>query len=53
MARDESERILAACAQCGCVYAAVVGASGSVRIIGRPDGCNCGGTEFVLPDADG
>lgn len=52
MPPDENERVLAACDQCERVYAAVVSATGSVRIIGRPGGCSCGGTTLVLPDAD-
>lgn len=50
MAPDEPRRVAAACAACGHVYAAVVGSDDAIRIIGRPDGCRCGSTEFVLPD---
>ena len=43
-------RVAAACADCGHVYAATVAADGTIRIIGQPDGCRCGGSEFVLPE---
>ena len=50
MITDDRQRVAAACADCGHVYAATVAPDGAIRIIGRPDGCHCGGTELVLPD---
>lgn len=50
MTADETRREVAACAECGRVYAATVAPNGETRLIGRPDGCRCGATELVLPD---
>ncbi|RQH00421.1 hypothetical protein [Natrarchaeobius oligotrophus] len=43
---DEQSRFLAACEQCGSVYAAQQHAEGEIVPIGKPDGCACGGTTF-------
>ena len=45
---EDSERLVAACENCGSVYAALKRPSGDVRPIGSLDGCaTCDGTEFV------
>ncbi|WP_247000776.1 hypothetical protein [Halosolutus gelatinilyticus] len=43
---DENARFLAACAECGSVYAALEHGDGDIVPIGKPDGCTCGGTTF-------
>ncbi|SFC30039.1 hypothetical protein SAMN05444422_106279 [Halobiforma haloterrestris] len=48
MSDDDSEsRVVAACVDCGSVYAALSRSDG-IRPIGTRDGCaSCGGTEFT------
>lgn len=45
-ADDENSRLVAACDDCGSVYAAVELSNGDVQPIGKRNGCSCGGTEF-------
>ncbi|ELY55893.1 hypothetical protein C493_10458 [Natronolimnohabitans innermongolicus JCM 12255] len=49
MNRNESQRTIVICADCGSICAGNVTPDGTVRSIGRPDGCDCGSREFVLP----
>lgn len=45
--RDENVRILAACEECGSIYAAVRRPDGEIQPIGSRQGCaSCGGTTF-------
>ncbi|MDS0475869.1 hypothetical protein [Natrinema sp. 1APR25-10V2] len=44
---DADRRTIAACEQCGSLYAALEFADETLRPIGRRDGCQCGCTEFV------
>ncbi|WP_226481407.1 hypothetical protein [Natrinema amylolyticum] len=45
--KDDVTRVLAACTECGSIYAARQWPTGEIRIIGQ-DGCSCGATEFDL-----
>jgi len=45
--RDDNRRTIAACEQCGSLYAALELSDDKIRPIGRRDGCRCGGTEFT------
>lgn len=44
---DDADRMIAACTDCGALYAATELSDGSILPIGRRDGCRCGGTEFT------
>lgn len=44
---DESRRLIAACTDCGALYAATELADGSILPIGQRDGCQCGCTAFT------
>lgn len=45
---DESVRILAACEECGSIYAAIRRGDGDVQPIGSRRGCaSCGATSFT------
>ncbi|WP_290811095.1 hypothetical protein [Halovivax sp.] len=46
------ERAMGRCVECGSVYAARKKADGSLLPIGKRDGCECGGTEFVPVNAE-
>lgn len=48
---DETQRTIAACDQCGALYAALELSDDKLRPIGRRDGCQCGSTSFS--DVDG
>ncbi|WP_226038920.1 hypothetical protein [Natrinema sp. DC36] len=48
--RDDNRRTIAACEQCGSLYAALELSEDKIRPIGRRDGCRCGGTEFTAVD---
>jgi hypothetical protein len=43
---DERMKVAARCCECGCIYSAWIHSDDSVRPIGRPNGCKCGGAEF-------
>nr|WP_247002308.1 hypothetical protein [Halosolutus gelatinilyticus] len=45
--RDDVNRELAKCAECGSVYAARQWPTGDIQPIGS-DSCDCGSTEFLL-----
>lgn len=47
---DENRRTIAACEQCGALYAALELAEDKIRPIGRRDGCQCGSTDFSPVD---
>ncbi|WP_049927225.1 hypothetical protein [Halopiger goleimassiliensis] len=56
--RDDTDRVLAACAECESVYTARQWPDGSIRLIGQ-ETCSCGSSEFevvtegdVVPDSD-
>ncbi|AHF98643.1 hypothetical protein HALLA_07055 [Halostagnicola larsenii XH-48] len=44
------DRVKAAarCDECGAIYSAWKLPDGSIRIIGRKDGCRCGATSFQI-----
>ncbi|RQH00052.1 hypothetical protein [Natrarchaeobius oligotrophus] len=42
-----TDRLMVECAACGSVYAAREREDGDPRPIGKPQGCECGGTDFV------
>ncbi|MBZ6496578.1 hypothetical protein [Natrinema longum] len=43
---DEDETVMAACTACESVFAAKETANGTILPIGRPQGCQCGSTDF-------
>lgn len=46
---DETPRLIAACRDCGSMYAALKRSSGKIQPIGTRNGCSsCDGTEFKL-----
>ncbi|PGF16889.1 hypothetical protein CP556_12675 [Natrinema sp. CBA1119] len=47
---DDNRRTIAACEQCGSLYAALELSEDKIRPIGRRDGCRCGGTDFTAVD---
>lgn len=47
--RDDVSRVLAACENCGSVYAARQWPDGDIQPIGS-DTCSCGSAAFVLSD---
>lgn len=47
---DDSSRLIAACTDCGALYAATELADGSILPIGQRDGCQCGCTAFAPVD---
>lgn len=47
--RDDVDRTLAACVECGAVYAARLWPSGEIQPIGS-DACDCGATTFSRVD---
>lgn len=47
---DDNRRTIAACEQCGSLYAALELSEDKIRPIGRRDGCRCGGTDFTPVD---
>lgn len=47
---DDSSRLIAACTDCGALYAATELADGSILPIGQRDGCQCGCTAFTPVD---
>lgn len=50
---DETEnnrRTIAACEECGALYAALELGEDKLRPIGRRDGCQCGCTDFSAVD---
>ena len=47
--RDDTLRVLAACDECGSVYAAREWPDGDVQLIGQ-EACECGATEFSVVD---
>lgn len=48
MTDGDDERLVAACEQCGSMYAALELPNGEIRPIGSRDGCtSCGGTAFT------
>ncbi|QLK27025.1 hypothetical protein HYG81_05290 [Natrinema zhouii] len=47
---DENRRTIAACEECGSLYAALELSEDKLRPIGRRDGCRCGGTDFSAVD---
>ncbi|WP_408957790.1 hypothetical protein [Natrinema sp. 74] len=47
---DANRRTIAACEQCGSLYAALEFSDETLRPIGRRDGCQCGCTEFTAVD---
>ncbi|SDR44953.1 hypothetical protein [Natronobacterium texcoconense] len=47
--RDDVDRGLAECVDCGSIYAAREWPTGEIQPIGS-DGCECGSTDFVLVD---
>ncbi|WP_226480021.1 hypothetical protein [Natrinema amylolyticum] len=47
---DDNRRTIAACEQCGSLYAALELAEEKLRPIGSRDGCRCGSTEFTAVD---
>ena len=50
---DDQTRTVAACLECGSVYAALELKDGKLRPIGSRDGCSCGSTSFAdLEGAD-
>lgn len=50
MTDDGNRRTIAACEQCGALYAALELGEDKFRPIGRRDGCQCGSTEFTPVD---
>ena len=44
---DDSHRLIAACTDCGALYAATELSDGSILPIGQRDGCRCGCTTFT------
>ena len=44
---DDSRRLIAACTDCGALYAATELSDGSILPIGQRDGCRCGCTTFT------
>lgn len=44
---DDARRTIAACEQCGSLYAALEISTGEFRPIGRRDGCECGSMDFT------
>lgn len=49
---DEQRRLIAACTDCGALYAATELSDGSILPIGQRDGCRCGNTSFTPVDED-
>ncbi|ELY67547.1 hypothetical protein [Natrinema versiforme] len=47
---DGNRRTIAACEQCGALYAALELADDKLRPIGRREGCRCGSTAFSAVD---
>ncbi|MXV61956.1 hypothetical protein GS429_07775 [Natronorubrum sp. JWXQ-INN-674] len=47
---DENHRTIAACEQCGSLYAALKIGDDQFRPIGRRDGCECGSMAFTPVD---
>ncbi|MGQ3410740.1 hypothetical protein [Natrinema versiforme] len=47
---DANRRTIAACEQCGALYAALELSDDKLRPIGRRDGCRCGSTAFSAVD---
>lgn len=43
----ENDRLVAACDDCGSVYAAIELSNGDAQPIGKRNGCSCGGTDFT------
>lgn len=43
---DRRRRLLAACDQCGSVYAAIRNADRDIIPVGSRTGCSCGGSSF-------
>ena len=54
MGQSATERLVAACAECGSMYAALKTPDGTIQPIGSRTGCaSCGGTVFIpLPDSN-
>ncbi|SDJ81253.1 hypothetical protein SAMN04515672_1496 [Natronorubrum texcoconense] len=50
--KDDVTRVLAACEDCGSVYAAREWPDGTIRLIGQQD-CSCGASTFVAVDDGG
>lgn len=50
---DDTSRTIAACEQCGSLYAALEINDEQFRPIGRRDGCECGSTDFTPVDPGG
>ncbi len=50
--KDDVTRVLAACEDCGSVYAAREWPDGTIRLIGQQD-CSCGASTFVAVDDEG
>ncbi|SEP61087.1 hypothetical protein [Natrinema salaciae] len=48
--QDDNRRTIAACEQCGALYAALELAEDKIRPIGSRDGCRCGSTCFTPVD---
>ncbi|MFC4542035.1 hypothetical protein ACFO5R_08860 [Halosolutus amylolyticus] len=44
---DAQARTVAACVQCGSIYAAIELDGGGLQPIGSRDGCSCGSTSFT------
>ncbi|USZ72024.1 hypothetical protein NGM15_01565 [Natronosalvus halobius] len=49
--KDDVERVIAVCRNCGSGYAARRWPDGEVQPIGS-EGCNCGSTELIAVDED-
>lgn len=47
---DDPRRLIAACTDCGALYAATRLSDGSILPIGQRDGCRCGSTAFTPVD---
>ncbi|OLZ40254.1 hypothetical protein A6E15_04320 [Natrinema saccharevitans] len=47
---EDNRRTIAACKECGALYAALELGAGKLHPIGRQDGCQCGCTEFTSVD---
>lgn len=44
--QDDWPNIAARCRACGAIYSAWMKSKGSIQLIGRKDGCQCGASEF-------
>ena len=50
---DANRRTIAACEECGSLYAAIELDDETLRPIGRRDGCQCGSTAFTAVGGSG